>query len=66
MGAHMARNLLKGGENVTVFDLNAEAVKSLKASGASSAGTTRSKIKNKHNKYVLQTRQRTWPAKPTC
>jgi 3-hydroxyisobutyrate dehydrogenase len=34
MGAHMARNLLKAGHKVVVFDLNPAAVDSLKQSGA--------------------------------
>jgi UDP-N-acetyl-D-mannosaminuronate dehydrogenase len=34
MGAHMARNLLKAGHKVVVYDLNAAAIDSLKQSGA--------------------------------
>jgi 3-hydroxyisobutyrate dehydrogenase len=37
MGAPMARNLLKAGHQVTVFDLSADAVSQLVAAGASSA-----------------------------
>lgn len=39
MGASMASNLLKNFANVTVFDLNAEAVNSLVSKGAKSAAT---------------------------
>ncbi len=39
MGAPMARNLLKAGHQVTVFDLNADAVAQLVAAGASSASS---------------------------
>ena len=34
MGAHMARNLVKAGHSVIVYDLNAEAIQSLKQAGA--------------------------------
>ena len=34
MGAHMARNLIKAGHSVIVYDLNASAVDSLKQAGA--------------------------------
>lgn len=39
MGGPMARNLLKAGHTVTVFDLNQEAVAGLAAEGAQSAGS---------------------------
>jgi 3-hydroxyisobutyrate dehydrogenase len=39
MGAHMARNLLKAGHALSVFDLNAEAVSAAQADGASAAGS---------------------------
>lgn len=39
MGAPMARNLLKAGNSLTVFDLNAAAIKGLVASGATEAGS---------------------------
>ena len=34
MGAHMARNLIKNGHKVVVFDLNKDAVAALKQAGA--------------------------------
>ncbi len=34
MGAHMARNLIKAGHNLVVFDLSADATKSLAEAGA--------------------------------
>ncbi len=34
MGAHMARNLLKAGHSVVVYDLNQAAIDSLKQAGA--------------------------------
>ena len=39
MGAHMAKNLIKKGYPVVVFDLDQESVKSVKEAGASSAGS---------------------------
>jgi 3-hydroxyisobutyrate dehydrogenase len=39
MGAHMARNLLKKGYPVVVFDVNKQAVQALEESGASSGST---------------------------
>ena len=39
MGAHMARNLLKGGCSLTVFDTSADAVNELVADGAQAAGS---------------------------
>jgi UDP-N-acetylmuramoylalanine-D-glutamate ligase len=48
MGAHMARNLLKKGYPVVVYDLNGDAVNSLKESG---------KVWSKDgNKYKIRTR----------
>ncbi|MCY1254281.1 3-hydroxyisobutyrate dehydrogenase [compost metagenome] len=41
MGAPMARNLLKAGHTLTVFDLNVAAVAALCAEGAATAETTR-------------------------
>ncbi|MGK9603724.1 NAD(P)-binding domain-containing protein, partial [Salmonella enterica subsp. enterica] len=37
MGAPMARNLLKAGHTLTVFDLNAQALAALRDAGASGA-----------------------------
>ena len=39
MGAPMARNVLKGGHSLTVFDLNRDACDALKAAGANTAAT---------------------------
>lgn len=44
MGAPMARNLLKAGHTLTVFDLNAAAVASLCAEGAASADSARKAV----------------------
>ncbi|MGN5478123.1 3-hydroxyisobutyrate dehydrogenase [Cupriavidus basilensis] len=44
MGAPMARNLLKAGHILTVFDLNAVAVAALRAEGASTADTARKAV----------------------
>lgn len=41
MGAHMARNLIKAGHDLKVFDLNAEAVQYVAQSGAKSADSAR-------------------------
>merc|ERR1719181_1931436 len=39
MGAHMARNLIKNGKTLTVFDLNQDAVSSLTDAGATAASS---------------------------
>lgn len=39
MGAHMARNLIKAGRSVTVFDVNSAASEALVADGAKAAAT---------------------------
>ena len=39
MGAHMARNLLKSGKTLSVFDLNQSAVDDLTSSGATAAAS---------------------------
>ena len=39
MGSPMARNVLKGGHSLTVFDLNRDACDALKAAGANTAAT---------------------------
>ncbi|KWR76494.1 3-hydroxyisobutyrate dehydrogenase [Cupriavidus sp. IDO] len=44
MGAPMARNLLKAGHTLTVFDLNAAAVASLRAEGAAAAESARKAV----------------------
>jgi 3-hydroxyisobutyrate dehydrogenase len=44
MGAPMARNLLKAGHTLTVFDLNAAAVASLCAEGAATADSARKAV----------------------
>ena len=41
MGGPMARNVLKGGHALTVFDLNPAAVEALVAAGARAAATPR-------------------------
>jgi len=41
MGAPMARNLLKAGHSLTVFDLNTQAVAALREAGAASADSAR-------------------------
>lgn len=45
MGAPMAKNLLKAGLNVEVFDLNPNAVEELTALGASSADSVKKPFK---------------------
>ncbi|MDW1809296.1 NAD(P)-binding domain-containing protein, partial [Vibrio sp. Vb2362] len=44
MGAPMAKNLLKAGLNVEVFDLNPNAVEELTALGASSADSVQQAV----------------------
>lgn len=44
MGAPMARNLLKAGHAVSVFDLNAQAVRELAEAGASAAGSPKAAV----------------------
>ncbi|MBD6959618.1 NAD(P)-binding domain-containing protein, partial [Vibrio parahaemolyticus] len=44
MGAPMAKNLLKAGLNVEVFDLNPNAVEELTALGASSADSVKQAV----------------------
>src|SRR3954451_22116711 len=39
MGAPMARNVMKAGHTLTVFDLNGEAVRALVANGATAASS---------------------------
>lgn len=41
MGAHMARNLIKAGHSLKVFDLNEEAVRYVAQSGAKAAGSAK-------------------------
>ncbi|MBP0595240.1 3-hydroxyisobutyrate dehydrogenase [Paraburkholderia sp. LEh10] len=51
MGAPMAQNLLKAGHELTVFDLNTEAVQSLVAAGANSAPSPKAAATNAE--YVI-------------
>ena len=41
MGAHMARNLIKAGHKLKVFDLNEEAVRYVAQSGATAAASAK-------------------------
>lgn len=46
MGAHMARNLIKAGHKLKVFDLNEEAVRYVAQSGATPATTAKEAVSN--------------------
>ncbi len=46
MGSPMAKNLLKKGYQVTVYDLNKEAIAALKTAGAETAGQATEAVKN--------------------
>ena len=52
MGAHMAANLIKAGHDVTVFDLNLEAVNHLEGLGATAAPTARA-VGESHPTHVV-------------